>query len=123
MSQKQLKFFASLCLSFILGYSGKSNSQDDYLSNLNDSSYYGIGGFRSAYSSAEYLVFGIDFSFGFQIELGGCISFGMEYSPELNFNTIIKDDYFNMSDNNWYNRNYMKNHFNVFNVSLFYHFK
>ena len=83
----------------------------------------GIGNEQISGAKAGYFTAGIDFAIGYEINLGKSFMLGLEYVPELTYNTIVSTDYYlGDSNNSNFNASTINSYFNVFNVNLYYHF-
>ena len=107
--------------SLIIGYAKLSKSYDDVIMYVTDSVVSGIGGEAYDVSKADYFTVGIDFAFGYEIDMGEHLSLGLEYSPEFSYYTMINSTY-NFENTSNYSKNFINSNFSVFNINLLYRF-
>ena len=71
-----------LGLSAIIGYAQLSESYDDFIIYVKDSVADGFGSEGFEVSKADYVSFGIDFNFGYEVDLGEHLMLALEYNPD-----------------------------------------
>ena len=107
--------------SAIVGYAKFSKSYDDAIVYVTDSVVSGIGGEAYDVSEADYFTLGIDFAFGYEIDLGTHLTFGFEYNPEFSYYSMISEEYY-FENTTSYNKGFINSNFSVFNLNLLYKF-
>jgi len=112
-----------LISNILVGYSEIDQDYDDFVNYVNNGVYEGFGNQLVRGANAKYFTFGIDLAIGYKIDLGKRFALGLEYVPEVSFNTLINTDYYYGGSEKFnFNKNAVNSYFNVFNVNLFYHF-
>ncbi len=106
----------------LVGYTNLYQSYDDVVKYINNGNVEGIGFVLIDYARAGYFTAGVDLSIGYEINLGKRITLGLEYSPELSFNTLVNSYYFGNTSSFKFNDNIINSYFNVFNINLLYKF-
>ena len=110
-----------LIVNALAGYASYEKTLNDFITIYNDSTIDGYKFTSESISKAGYLIFGIDFAFGYEIDLGKHISLDLEYNPKFTFNTLVSEKYY-IEDAPKYQSNIMVSNFSVFNVNLLYRF-
>jgi len=107
----------------LLGYTEINQTYNDFVNYVNNGTVEGFGGELIRGAKAGYFTAGIDFAIGYKINLGKHLSLGLEYVPEITFNTLIDTDYYYGDAEKFnFNKDAVNSYFNVFNVNLFYRF-
>ena len=107
----------------IVGYTDINQYYDDYINYVNNGAYEGFGNEPVRGAKAGYFTIGIDLAIGYKIDLGNRFALGLEYVPEISFNSLIYTDYYYGDSEEFnFNNDAINSYFNVFNVNLFYHF-
>lgn len=107
--------------SIIFGYARLSKRYNDHIVYVKDSVAEGFGSEGFDVSKADYISFGLDFNFGYEIDLGEHLMLGLEYNPEFTFQNMISSKYY-FENINEHPSSYINSNFNIFNVNLLYHF-
>ena len=107
--------------SFIVGYAKFSKRYDDAIIYVTDSVATGIGGEGANVSEADYFNVGIDFAFGYEIDLGEHLTLGLEYNPEFSYYSMVNSKYY-FENSSSYSKGFINSNFNVFHVNLLYRF-
>ncbi len=107
--------------SALLGYANLSKRYDDFVVYVKDSVAEGFGSEGADVSNADYITFGLDFTFGYEIDLGTSLMLSLEYNPEFSLHSQVSSKYYfnNVSE---HPSSYINSNFNIFNINLLYHF-
>ena len=107
--------------SALVGYAQLSKRYDDFVVYVKDSVAEGFGSEGADVSKADYFIVGLDFSFGYEIDLGEHIMLSMEYNPEFSLHSQISSKYY-FDNTSEHPNSYINSNFNIFNINLLYHF-
>jgi hypothetical protein len=107
--------------SVLVGYAQLSKRYDDFVVYVKDSVAEGFGSEGADVSKADYITFGLDFNFGYEIDLGEHLMLSLEYNPEFSLHSQVSSKYY-LEDVSEHPTSYINSNFNIFNVNLLYHF-